>query len=587
MSTIPERIAEIRKIMRVNGIDCCIIPTSDWHQTEIPAEYFDFREFLSGFTGSAGSLIILADRCFLWTDGRYELQADKELDGTEIETMIYESGDSEIIAWLSTHLRQGQVVGIDSRVFSLQWYLDAKRLLGAAGINLSDIQTLLDSVFVPRPEFPSGPIYPLAKEYTGYSTAEKLIIIREMMRERHIENYLVATLDDIAWLCNLRGSDICHTPIFYAYLLLEPGNNTLFTQISFLTPEAIQSLKKNGIQTLEYLEAESHFSYITLGNIHLSYTSTNAHIAHILERNNHLICVDELIQQVKAVKHSAEIASMREAHHQDGAAMVRALHQLEEKWKTGINEYEVSELLLKERQKESLFRDLSFSTIVGYGSNGAIVHYSIKESSAKSLQNGLTVIDSGGQFMGATTDITRTFCSGDLTEEEMTDYTLTLKTHIALASCVFVAGASSAQLDGIARHTMWTHGIDYSHGTGHGVGAMLCVHEPPMSLRGTNLTKLMPGMFVTIEPGIYKEGKHGVRIENLYLVVEKVKNDKQFLAFEAVSLCPIQTIALRKELLTQEEIAWLNTYHQKVLKSLTPLLSGDDLAFLEQSTRPI
>lgn len=582
-----DRLAAVRAVMRSNGLDCCIIPSSDFHQSEYTAGYFQFRAYLSGFTGSAGTLVVMHDRSLLWTDGRYIIQAEKELAGSEIATMISESLEPSILSWLAQNLRPGQVVGVDSRCFSLRWFLEAKHELSLNQISLSDVNSLFDGLFVPRPAFPTGSIYPLIKEYTGYTTDEKIAIIREKLRERNVKNYLLASLDDIAWLCNLRGSDVLHTPVFYAYFLLELENATLFVQPKCLTPEASQALKKSGIYVMEYHDIEAHFSHITLGSVYLCPDHVNAYICHILERNNQIITGEEFVSKMKAVKHSAEIASMREAHHQDGAAMIRTLRLVRSHPPKDLSELKILEILWKERSKESLFKDFSFPPIVAHAEHGAIVHYSATVESDIPIGNGLTVLDSGGQFMGATTDVTRTICSGELTEEECTDYTLVLKTHIALASSLFSTGATGAQLDGVARHTMWMHALDYKHGTGHGVGAMLSVHEGPQSLRSTSTVKFLPGMVITIEPGVYKAGKHGVRIENIYVVAEKVKNENTFLAFDCLTLCPIDTSALRKELLTEEEIAWLNTYHQKVRKELSPRLSGVDLEFLEESTRPI
>lgn len=583
-----DRLAAVRAVMRSNGLDCCIIPSSDSHQSEYTAEYFQFRAYLSGFTGSAGTLVIMNDRSLLFTDGRYALQAEQELCGSEIIPMIHDSVQMTVISWLAQNLRPGQVAGVDSRLCSLQWFLNAKKELSFRQISLSDINSLLDDLFVPRPPFPANPIYPLAKEYTGYTTDEKIDLVRKKLKEKNVGNYLLASLDDIAWLCNLRGTDILHTPVFYAYFMLEQENATLFVQMENLSQEATQALKKSGIHIMEYHEIENHFSHITLGTVYVCPDHVNAHICHILERNNQLITGEEFVSEIKAVKHPAEIASMREAHHQDGVAMIRVLRHIHEHMMhKGISECMVAEILWNERSKESLFKDFSFTPIVGHADHGAIVHYIATKETDMVIKDGLTVVDSGGQFMGATTDITRTLCTGELNEEQCTDYTLTLKTHIALASSLFSTGATGAQLDGIARHIMWMHALDYKHGTGHGVGAMLSVHEGPQSLRGSSITSFVPGMVTSIEPGVYKEGKHGVRIENLYVVVEKVKNGDTFLGFEALTLCPIDTRALRKELLTEEEIAWLNTYHQKVRKELSPRLTGADLAFLEETTRPI
>ncbi len=584
--SISERLAAVRAVMRINGLDCCIISSADPHQSEYTAEYFQFRTYLTGFTGSAGTLIIMSDRSLLWTDGRYALQAEKELANTEISVMLYETLQPPIIPWLCQNLRSGQVVGVDSCLFPLRWFVDAKKELALHQIRLSDIHTLLDSIFDPRPAFPANPIYPLAKEYTGYTTDDKIALIRAKMKERELQNYLISSLDDIAWLCNLRGSDVLHTPVFYAYFLMERENAILFVQLNAMTAEAMQSMKKSGIQVLEYHEIESHLSHITLGPIYLCPDRVNAHICHILERNNRLITGEDIVMKAKSIKHPDEIASSREAHHQDGAAMVRVLRYIHEN-EASLTELKIAQALWDERKKESLFKDFSFAPIVGHGPHGAIVHYSATKETDVPIKNGLTVIDSGGQFIGATTDITRTLCTGALTEEERTDYTLTLKAHIALASSLFCAGATGAQLDGIARHIMWAHTLDYKHGTGHGVGAMLSVHEGPQALRSTNFTRFAPGMTITIEPGVYKENKHGVRIENLYVVVEKVKNDMTFLAFECLTLCPIDTTPLRRELLSEEEVTWLNTYHQKVRKELSPRLSAEDLLFLETTTRPI
>jgi Xaa-Pro aminopeptidase len=591
MNIIEERINMARSLMRTNGLDGYIIPSSDWHQSEYPADYFKVREYFSGFTGSNALLVILLDRSALWTDGRYYLQAEKELENTEI--VVMKQGLSNVldpIPWLMQQLRPNQVVGVDSRVVSMQWYQQTKQALDIHQVKLSDVSTLFDSIITNRSDFPRSTIYPLNKEYYGTDAETKLINLRTEMRKKHIENYLIASLDDIAWLCNLRGSDITYTPVFYAYLLVGLESATLFVQDDTLTPEAKSALKNVNIQIDAYANVEHSLARMTLGNVYLCADKVNALIGHVLERNNKIIPGIELTSHVKAIKNSDEIASTKSAHHQDGVAMVRFMYYVENAWKNQLplTEWDLAEKLYEERNKASLFTGFSFTPIVGTGSNGAVVHYHPTQKTSAIIQRGLTVVDSGGQYMGATTDLTRMLCLGELTEEERTDYTLVLKTHIALANSIFLAGATGAQLDGIARQVLWRHGIDYKHGTGHGVGAMLSVHEGPQSLKSYNFESFHAGMITSIEPGLYRDNKHGIRIENLYVTYEKQKNhDGSFLAFESLTLCPIDTTPLRRELLTQEEINWINKYHQLVLRNIGPLLNAEELEYLQEKTHPL
>lgn len=584
-----EKLAALRASMKKCQLHAYLIFTEDPHQSEYSANRFKSRAYFSGFLGSAGVLAVLEDKSALWTDGRYFTQAEKELAGSEILLMRAGLEETpELFDWLLEQLPAGSVLGFDGRQINLEQQERALRLFKAKDIALQSSFDLAEEAWPQRPALPKQEIKAYSEALAGKSAQEKITLLVEQAARAGADSYFAASLDDIAWIVNLRGSDVQDTPIFYAYLWMSRKKNILFVETAALSSEAAAYLKKNNIETASYEKAEEILASLSGHAVYICPERVNALCAGLLARNNRLVLGRELSAYAKAVKNAVELEAIRKIYIHDGAAMVRALSWLEEHAESA-SEWDMHQKLIEERSKEAGFCGPSFNSIVAQGPHGAMMHYAPgKDPQNKAAARGFTVIDSGGQYWGATTDITRTFPYGRLTDEEKTDYTLTLKSHIALASQPFLSGATGAQLDGIARSVMWKRRMDYKSGTGHGVGAMLSVHEGPQAIKPLSSIRWQAGMIGSIEPGVYKTGKYGIRLENIYEAVKLESNDDgSFLAFKTLTYCPFYTSPLKKELLTVEEIEWLNAYHAKTYKLLSPLLKHKALELLARETAPI
>ena len=587
---ISERIARLREELRREHLSAFIFPTSDPHNSEYTAEHWKGREWISGFNGSAGTAVVTLDNAALWTDSRYFIAAEEQLQGTEFQLMkLKVEGTPSIAEWLGRELKDAadKAVGIDGMVNSAN---SIKELISdlrtQGGITLRTNFDPLERIWQDRPAIPENPVVIHPLEYAGEPIREKLVRIRKALREKHADGMLMAALDDIAWTLNLRGSDVHCSPVFVSYLLISTTEVTLYINKVKLTPEVMSYLQAEGVGVKPYNQVKQGLKDYFEYNILLDGNEVNYTLYKTVERE--IVDASSPVPLMKAVKNEREIAGFRSAMLKDGIAMVKFLKWLKPAVEAGgQTEMSVERKLTALRAEQPLFRGLSFDTIVGYEEHGAIVHYeAIPETDATLHPKGLLLIDSGTQYQDGTTDVTRTIALGPLTEEQKRVYTLVLKGHIDLQLLHFPDGASGTQLDAIARRPLWQAGMNFLHGTGHGVGCYLNCHEGPHQIRMEWIpARLQAGMTVTDEPGVYLGGRFGVRIENTLLVVPAEETEcGRFLGFETLTLCPIETSPIIKELLTPEEIQWLNDYHTTVYERLSPYLNEDEKAWLRKAT---
>ena len=586
-----QKLNDLRTAMAQHGLDAWIIPSADAHSSEYVARHWEGRAWISGFTGSAGTVVITRDQAALWTDGRYFIQAAEQLADSAITLMKDgQPGVPSMADWLAEAVPESGCVGFDGATMSLAGIRTLQGKLADQAITLEGSHDLLNDTWHDRPPLPAAPVFLHPTTYAGKSLGEKLAEVRAMLELRKATELLITTLDDIAWLFNLRGSDIECNPVFLAYALITRDTATLFVNQQRIEPDALAALNEAGVELAGYDEIADRLAALNDdARLMLNPLTANYRLASVIPASVTLIEDRLPTTDLKAIKNSTEIARMQDCHRRDGAAMVRFMRWLENNIPGGtLDEVNIDLQLLAFRRESEQFRGVSFPSIVGYAGHGAICHYRADETSAYTIDSkGLLLVDSGGQYPDGTTDITRTFACGELTCEEKRDYTLVLKSHIALACARFKEGTRGIQLDAITRQPLWREGIDFNHGTGHGVGYFLNVHEGPQSIssRWFDVT-LKPGMLITNEPGIYRDDKHGVRLENIMLVAEDVANEfGQFLKLVPLTLAPFDTRPLLVELLSDAEIHWLNEYHQSVRRELSELLEGEDLQWLERATR--
>ena len=587
---ISERIARLREELRREHLSAFIFPTSDPHNSEYTAEHWKGREWISGFNGSAGTAVVTLDNAALWTDSRYFIAAEEQLQGTEFQLMkLKVEGTPSIAEWLGRELKDAadKAVGIDGMVNSANSIKELiSDLRAQGGITLRTNFDPLERIWQDRPAIPENPVVIHPLEYAGEPIREKLARIRKALREKHADGMLMAALDDIAWTLNLRGSDVHCSPVFVSYLLISTTEVTLYINKVKLTPEVMSYLQAEGVGVKPYNQVKQGLKDYFEYNILLDGNEVNYTLYKTVERE--IVDASSPVPLMKAVKNEREVAGFRSAMLKDGIAMVKFLKWLKPAVEAGgQTEMSVERKLTALKAEQPLFRGLSFDTIVGYEEHGAIVHYeAIPETDATLHPKGLLLIDSGTQYQDGTTDVTRTIALGPLTEEQKRVYTLVLKGHIDLQLLHFPDGASGTQLDAIARRPLWQAGMNFLHGTGHGVGCYLNCHEGPHQIRMEWIpARLQAGMTVTDEPGVYLGGRFGVRIENTLLVVPAEETEcGRFLGFETLTLCPIETSPIIKELLTPEEIQWLNDYHTTVYERLSPYLNEDEKAWLRKAT---
>jgi len=589
---VADRITGLRALMRENRVDAYVVPSADPHQSEYVADYWKCRAWLSGFSGSAGTVAVLQDQTGLWTDGRYFIQAEQELKGSGIDLFRMQMPDvPELIDWLVEQVPEEGTVAIDGRQLTIA---DAERWrekFAKKKIKLCLDLDLISTLWTDRPELPAASVQRHPVEYAGRSATDKLADIRKLMSEKEADHYLLSSLDDIAWLFNIRGGDVLHCPVTLAHALVSKNQAVLFVDESKLDEAVRTSLKNEGIDIAAYDSISEALAMLASDAlIVLDDRRVNALLRQSIPEGCKVVCEPQLTALPKARKNATELEQWARVQELDGAAMVRFWKWLEETVPGGgVTECTAADRLEAFRRSCPDCVDISFSSISGYGPNAAMMHYFPRPESCAALESeGFYLIDSGGQYLGGTTDITRTFALGKLSEEQKTDYTLVLKGVINLSRARFLKGSAGNNLDILARQPLWEQGIDYKCGTGHGVGHYLNVHEGPQnfSQHKKSDTPLEPGMILTIEPGVYKEGRHGIRTENMVVVEEDRETESgTFYRFRTLTLCPIDTTPLKLELLSPVEIEWLNQYHLMVRERLTPHLSEEDIAWLETKTR--
>lgn len=594
MNEIELRLARLRELMKREHLSAFIFPSTDAHQSEYVADHWRGREWISGFNGSAGTAVVTMKSAALWTDSRYFLAAEEQLEDTEYQLMrLKMEGTPTITEWLGKELQdvQSPEVGLDGMVNSYNYVKDLSyslRKLG--GITLRTNLDPLEQIWENRPSLPANPVEIQSLEYAGETLVSKVARIRKSLRELHADGMLVSALDDIAWTLNLRGTDVYCNPVFVSYLLIESDKVSLFVDDNKLSPEVKQYLQDNQVSLYNYNKVEKCLESYSEYNILLDGDETSYYLWKTVKCQE-IVAAASPIPAMKAVKNKAEIEGYRSAMLKDGVAMVKFLKWLKPAVEAGgQTEISIDEKLTSLRAEQKLFRDISFDTIAGYAQHGAIVHYeATPETDVVLKPEGLILIDSGAQYQDGTTDITRTIALGAVSEEMKHIYTLVLKAHIQLELVKFPDGASGTQLDAVGRECMWREGYNFLHGTGHGVGSYLCVHEGPHQIRMEWMpTPLRAGMTLTDEPGLYLAGKFGVRIENTVLISDYMSTEfGKFLQIEPLTLCPIDTTPIDVDMLLPEEIDWLNAYHHSVYEKLSPFLDEEEKIWLENATKPI
>lgn len=594
MNEIELRLARLRELMKREHLSAFIFPSTDAHQSEYVADHWRGREWISGFNGSAGTAVVTMKSAALWTDSRYFLAAEEQLEDTEYQLMrLKMEGTPTIAEWLGKELQdvQSPEVGLDGMVNSYNYVKDLSyslRKLG--GITLRTNLDPLELIWENRPSLPANPVEIQPLEYAGETLVSKVARIRKSLRELHADGMLVSALDDIAWTLNLRGTDVHCNPVFVSYLLIESDKVSLFVDDNKLSPEVKQYLQDNQVSLYNYNKVEKCLESYSEYNILLDGDETSYYLWKTVKCQE-IVAAASPIPAMKAVKNKAEIEGYRSAMLKDGVAMVKFLKWLKPAVEAGgQTEISIDEKLTSLRAEQKLFRDISFDTIAGYAQHGAIVHYeATPETDVVLKPEGLILIDSGAQYQDGTTDITRTIALGAVSEEMKHIYTLVLKAHIQLELVKFPDGASGTQLDAVGRECMWREGYNFLHGTGHGVGSYLCVHEGPHQIRMEWMpTPLRAGMTLTDEPGLYLAGKFGVRIENTVLISDYMSTEfGKFLQIEPLTLCPIDTTPIDVDMLLPEEIDWLNAYHHSVYEKLSPFLDEEEKIWLENATKPI
>ena len=582
---INKRIEEARKVMKKYKVDAYIVTSSDYHQSEYIDDYFKGREYLSGFTGSAGVLVIFKDEACLWTDGRYHIQAEKQLKGSEVK--LFKQGNLGVPTYkeyIISKLAENSKIGIDAKILLSS---DINEILSKKKYKIVDFD-LLAEIWDKRKKLPDGKIFILEDKYTGKTYKEKVKEIRVALKEKGADYNIISSLDDIAWIYNFRGDDVQHNPVALSFTVISEKKASLYIDKNKLNEEAKKYFKDNKVEVKGYFEFFEDIKKLK-GNILVDFNKISYAIYEAITKNE-LINSMNPSTYLKAHKNEIEIANTKDIHIQDGVAIVKFMYWLKNNYKKeNITEFSAEEKINSLREKIEGYIDLSFSTISAFGKNAAMMHYSAPEKNSTKIEDGVYLLDSGGTYLKGTTDITRTFFLGKVGKQEKTDNTLVLKGMLALSRAKFLFGATGTNLDVLARQFLWNIGIDYKCGTGHGVGHILNVHEGPHGIRFQyNPQRLEVGMIVTNEPGAYIEGSHGIRIENELLVKEACETEHgKFLEFETITYAPIDLDGIVKSLLTKEEKEQLNTYHKEVYEKLKPYLTKAEQAFLKEYTKEI
>ncbi len=594
-TNIPERIAALREAMKQHKIDAYIIPTSDPHMSEYPADCWKYREWISGFTGSAGTVIITADKAGLWTDSRYFLQASTQLEGTGIELFKMMLPETPTIPEFLTHeLKEGQTVGLNGETYSLADARSLEKALAEKEIKLNTNASLIDPIWKERPAIPEAPMFEMPVELSGKSTEDKLIDINKMLHKAGADCTILSALDEVAWTFNIRGTDVAYNPVVISYAFVSEKESVLFVNPKKIPAEIAEHLKKEGVTLADYGMLATFLSRLPeRTRVFIDSKRTNVAIYNALPKSSILIEGISPANHLKSIKNEAEIKGFRNAVLKDGIAMTKFYFWLEKRLKAGekVTELSAAAKLTALRSEQPQYVMDSFASISSYGPHGAVVHYSpTPETDTELKTDSLYLLDSGAQYLDGTTDITRTIALCDEPSEQMKkDFTRALKGTIGIAKCKFPAGIRGCLIDAFARKALWDAGINYLHGTCHGIGHCLNVHEGPQSIRmEENPVILEPGMVMSDEPAIYRPGEYGIRTENMILIREDSETEfGKFLGFETLTLCYIDTKLVIPSMLSVREHAWLNKYHQMVYDLVSPHLTEEEKAWLKEKTAEI
>lgn len=592
-NAIQRHLAALRKFLEEKQLHAFIIPSTDPHLSEYPADHWASREWISGFTGSAGTVVVTRDKAGLWTDSRYFLQAAKQLENSGID--LFREGlptTPTIEEWLISELSEGNTVGIDGNVYASNEAFQLNIRLNMNGLHLITDYDPFADIWKDRPQIPTNTIFELPVKYSGLEASKKIAQVCATLEKQGADALLVASLDTIAWLFNIRGNDVKCNPVAVCFAYVSKKETVIFINPKKLTQEMGQYFKQENIQVADYDKIFDFVSAIPAQTrICLQSSKIPFALYNKIPKTNRIIDILSPADLMKSRKNETEQEGIRNAMQRDGVALVKFLMWFEEAVPTGeVQEMTIVDKLTEYRSQQDLYVGESFDTIAGYGPNGAIVHYHVTpESSAQVKPEGLQLIDSGAQYFDGTTDITRTIPVGPLTDQMKKDYTMVLKGHIGIATCKYPDGTRGSQIDILARKTLWDNGLNYLHGTGHGIGHFLNVHEGPQSIRmNENPTTLQPGMVTSNEPGLYRANQYGIRIENLILTKEDcVTEFGAFYSFETLTLCPIDTTPIVRDMLTKDEISWFNNYHQYVYDRLSPSLSSEEKEWLKDKTKAI
>ncbi len=592
MHIINNRLNKLRTAMQKQGVAAYIVPGTDPHAGEYFADYWKERDWISGFDGSAGTAVITKDKACVWVDSRYYIQADVQLKDTGFVAMKMGLPETpDMLNWIAAGLQPGDRVGVNPLLFSVNVFLSMRNQFSLNGIEL--VQTdLIQTIWEDRPALPGQKIFVYDVAFAGQTCLEKIALLRQKIKEAHADVFVLNTLDDIAWLFNIRGKDVTYNPVATAYALVDDTEAVIY-----ISPEKLSEEVRSYFASQQVLVKDYQQIYKDLGSISkdkrvlLDGSKINQSLFEAIAQECAVINRMSPVSLMKSIKNETEISGMRQAMIKDGVALTRFFMWFESTVSSGeLTEISIAEKLYDFRAEQTNFFGESFGTIAGYAGHGAIVHYKADEqSNAKILPEGILLLDSGGQFFEGTTDITRTITLGNPTPQQKTDFTLVLKGHIGIATAVFPVGTRGSQLDILARKAMWDRRLNYGHGTGHGVGHFLNVHEGPQNIRmDENPVTLQPGMFISNEPGLYRTDEYGIRTENLIMVTPDLQSEfGQFLRFETLTLFPIDTNLIDKDLLTKAEIDWLNAYHQRVYEKIASHLNEVEKEWLRDKTKAI
>ncbi len=592
-NSVNQRLTLLREAMSFHNVSAYIVTNNDPHNSEYSADHWLARSWISGFTGSAGDVVITQQGGGLWTDGRYYIQAEEQLHGTGLELFKAKQPETPTIAkWLATTLPENSIVAVDGRAISYAFYQGLKQAFETKNIKIIVDLDLLTPIWLERPPRPSAPVFEHPTAFAGVDTENKLARIRSWLTENQVDSLLVSTLDDVMWTMNIRGGDTNYCPVSEAYLVVEQSLATLFIDKAKLPQDVERALTEQSVHIRHYNYVSQYLNQQCEGlSLAFNQTHTDSLLVSSIEGNVNLKPMACPVTAMKAIKNATELTSLEQALTDDGVAIVRFMNWLEEQVPSGlVTELSAEAQLNHYRRQTRHYVSDSFRTIAGFAAHGAKMHYAAdEESNAAVNESNFFLVDSGGQYLGGTTDITRTFHFGSPTIKQRKDYTLVLKAVIRLTQTRFMKGSTGVNLDIMARGVLWQHGIDYKCGTGHGVGICLNVHEGPQNFsQSHHEVELKPGMVITNEPGVYREGEYGVRIENILKVVEVEQNEfGTFYGFETITLAPIATNALDLSMLDQAELDWLNHYHSRVYQALSPFLDAQDKNWLQRTTQLI